>query len=263
MNGRLFDIKRFAIHDGQGLRTTVFFKGCPLRCIWCHNPESQLGCVEYKDDELRIGEYKKGIKNSIGYSIAVNDLMKLIKADLLFYETSGGGVTFSGGEPLMQHAFLKEIMLECKKEDIHIALDTSGYAINEIFNAIVPLVDLFLFDVKLMDASEHIKYTGVSNNLILENLYYLDNLKANVRLRLPLVKHITATRDNLNKIASLIKGLQHINSLDLLPFHEMMFSKYKKLNIDVKVGASHALSGNEVNEIRNFFISNGITTNIE
>ena len=177
--GIIFNIQRFAIHDGPGIRTTVFFKGCPLRCWWCHNPESHKILPEKFDGcNLRRGfdQSFSMNKDEIGKEISVDELMNEIVKDRVFYEESGGGVTFSGGEPLMQPEFLIESLKECKALGIHSAVDTSGYTSEGVIDRVSSYADLFLFDLKLMNDDVHEKYTGVSNQIILKNLIELDQL---------------------------------------------------------------------------------------
>ena len=170
MTGYVFDIKKFAIHDGPGIRTTVFLKGCPLRCWWCHNPESIK--------QIKIDENNSctASETSIVRKYSVNELLKIIQKDLIFYDESDGGVTFSGGEPLIQIDFLELILQKCKSEYIKTAIDTCGYVKTESFERIYKYTDLFLYDLKLFDDELHRKYTGVSNNLIKENLEFLNSI---------------------------------------------------------------------------------------
>ena len=166
--GIIYDLKKYAIHDGPGIRTTVFLKGCPLDCWWCHNPESR------KNEPQSSG--KKNLhknlallnsdKNLIGIKVTTNEVMHEIRKDVLFYDESGGGVTFSGGEPLQQTDFLKMLLAECKAEHIHTVVDTSGYVEYKYFEEIRSLTDLFLYDLKFIDDALHLKYTGVSNRLM-------------------------------------------------------------------------------------------------
>ena len=205
-SGTIFDIHRFAIHDGPGIRTTVFFKGCMLNCLWCHNPESQStqpqklvrnsrcircgACVEacpqqgitlddigIQTDQQRctlcgecVAVCFADASEMVGYETDVTTLMHTILSDRVFYEQSGGGVTFSGGEPLLQPGFLSEMLQACKKAGIHTAVDTSGYTSWKNLEAILEDTDLFLYDLKLMHDNRHQEFTGVSNRLILENL---------------------------------------------------------------------------------------------
>jgi len=170
--GIIFDIKRYAINDGPGIRTTVFLKGCPLNCWWCHNPEGINLNIEKLNINKKINT-KINQKEKIGYKINVKDLTNELLKDYIFYKESGGGVTFSGGEPLIQIDFLHSILLECKKNNIKTAIDTCGYSTIKKIDKIYDYVDLFLYDIKFIDEKQHLKYTGKSNEKILSNLKYL------------------------------------------------------------------------------------------
>ncbi len=229
--GIVFDLKKYAVHDGPGIRTTIFFKGCPLSCVWCHNPESQKlspeTIIKINRNKLLKLSYSE-TRDTIGREVTVSELMTEIEKDIMFYDESCGGITISGGEPLMQPEFLLELLKQCKAKEIHTAVDTSGYASKETFNKISDYVDLFLFDLKIMDENEHLKYTGVSNKLILENLLYLTQKSKNVRIRIPLIPGITDTKKNLNQIIEFISPLKSISGVDLLPYNELSENKYKK-----------------------------------
>jgi pyruvate formate lyase activating enzyme len=227
--GIVFDIKRYAIHDGPGIRTTVFLKGCPAKCWWCHNPESQstkseliekiasIDGIDIKEDEL------------VGKVMSTRDVIKEIKKETIFADESGGGVTFSGGEPLMQHEFLSILLKECQNLQIHTALDTTGYADNYVFNQIIPFVDLFLFDIKIMDDGIHQIYTGVSNKNMLLNLDSLIDHKKEVILRYPLIPGYTDSEENISQIKSFIsKRNKYLKRIDILPFHNLAQEKYKR-----------------------------------
>ncbi|SLM29841.1 PflC2 [Desulfamplus magnetovallimortis] len=305
----IFDIKKYAIHDGPGIRTTLFFKGCPMSCIWCHNPEGIsmlpevvydssrcIGCGECvaicPEKALTIhsafamensgndtedltffnetsdsvteasafvmkhsGSVTEGsvsvVKNKIlcafcgecvkrcpstaqervGKVFRVAELLQLIENDLPFYETSGGGVTFSGGEPLMQWKALLALLKGCKDLDIHTAVDTSGFASRDVIRRVAPYTDLFLFDLKIMDDNLHRKYTGVSNEMILSNLELLALLGASVIIRIPLIHKVNDDDKNLNACGSFLASLTGIKDVNLLPFHDFQKSKYKKFGI--------------------------------
>ncbi|KPL14461.1 hypothetical protein AMJ74_03335 [candidate division WOR_3 bacterium SM1_77] len=230
--GIIFDIMKYAIHDGPGIRTTVFLKGCPMTCWWCQNPESQKlepekvdGIDHRKYSNLFCGK-EKGM---IGHEVTVEQVMVEVEKDMIFYEYSNGGITLSGGEPLMQPDFLLGLLRASKKQDIHTALDTSGYAPWAIFSSLLNYVDLFLYDLKLMDDRMHEKYTRVSNSVILENLEKLVRSKANVVIRVPIITNITDKADNIRAIGNFIGSLKGIEELHLLPYNYLCKDKYQRI----------------------------------
>ncbi len=237
LSGLIFNIQRFSINDGPGIRTTVFFKGCPLNCLWCHNPESRRSLPE----KFNTNPYKNfnnlfdNNNGFIGQNISTDSLMTIIEKDMMFYEESKGGVTISGGEPLMQIDFLLELLQKCKKKDIHTTVDTSGYAAFDDFLKILPFTDLFLFDLKLIDDIEHLKFTSVPNDIILNNLHELSNTAKELIVRIPLIPGITDTERNLNDIINFISQLKINAKISLLPYNEMTAGKYKNLGIDYKL----------------------------
>lgn len=219
MLGLLFDIKRFALHDGPGIRTTVFFKGCPLNCWWCHNPESL-------DPEDADG---------IGSRKTPAELMSEIEKEVIFYDESGGGVTFSGGEPLMQPEFLEALLEDCKAKGIHTALDTTGCVAPDVFNPLVDKVDLFLYDLKLMDDGKHKEYTGMSNQYSLENLKTLARKGKRVIVRFPMIPGITDTEENVKAVAAFVSELKKIRDITILPYHKIAEDKYRRLKLENKM----------------------------
>jgi pyruvate formate lyase activating enzyme len=232
IKGIIFDIMKYAIHDGPGIRTTVFLKGCPLACWWCQNPVSQ----KPKPQKIRSSKRRKYSalfygkdKGVIGYEVTVEQVMIEVEKDNIFYEYSGGGVTLSGGEPLMQPDFLLGLLKASKKRGIHTALDTSGYAPWRIFKRILKHVDLFLYDLKLMDARLHEKYTGEDNRIILANLEKLAQNKASVVIRLPMITKITDTADNIRAVGKFAEGLKGIEELHLLPYNYLCRDKYQRI----------------------------------
>ncbi len=228
--GVVFDIKRFAIHDGPGVRTTVFFKGCPLKCAWCHNPESIKTNIELMPRERRVGDVIVADCEQVGYEISVDELFAEVLKDRVFMEESDGGVTFSGGEPLMQPEFLYQILNKCRDAGLHTVVDTSGYASALVIERIAPLTDLFLYDLKLMDDDLHQRYTGVSNVLILKNLEWLLANNYQVRVRIPILTDVTATHENLQHLADYLKRLKlSFDKVDLLPYHATAQHKYERL----------------------------------
>jgi pyruvate formate lyase activating enzyme len=264
----IFDIKRYAINDGPGIRITIFFKGCPLSCRWCHNPESQSPeqqkfytasrCIGARDcieicpngalsltpdgivtdwDSCNLcGKCAdacptKAIEMS-GRFYTSQELFKIIEKERVHFEQSGGGVTISGGEPLMFPEYLVELLMLCKQAGIHTTVDTSGFAPKEILLKVAQHTDLFLYDLKLMDPVQHKKWTGVDNKLILENLKVLVDKKYAVNIRVPLIKNVNADDQNLRATAKFISNLNgQIPSVNLLPYHPIGKGKYKKMGI--------------------------------
>ena len=227
--GLIFDIRRFSVHDGPGIRTTVFFKGCPLTCWWCHNPEGRIPEPETSVRNTRMEERLFQRNEIAGRTMTPEEVLNKLCKDRVFYEESGGGVTFSGGEPLMQPEFLEELLKECRKKELRTAVDTCGFAGEKVIRKIAPLADLFLFDLKLLDDAEHIKYTGVSNRVILENFRILIDARRPVSVRFPVIPGIT---DTVKNSESLIRFLaphsEKIGSLHLLPYHGAGKGKYAR-----------------------------------
>ena len=269
--GLIFDIKRYAINDGPGIRTTVFLKGCPLHCTWCHNPEgifpkpqrvySLSKCIDCRmcisacpkhactmttkgvvvDDQLCV---VCGICNEvcpskaieiIGRKVSVEYLVEEVEKDSLFFDKSGGGVTFSGGEPLLQPDFLEEALKSLGQHSIHRVVDTTGFADTDVLLRVAAHTDLFLYDLKMVNSARHKKWTGVGNRLILKNLRCLSESGARLSVRIPLIVGVNADEDNLRKTANFIASLPgHDLSITLLPFHNIMTNKYAKLGRSLK-----------------------------
>lgn len=256
MNGFIFDIKKFAIHDGPGIRTTVFLKGCPLRCWWCHNPESIKRISKSDESNCQDSIY------SLVKKYSAENLIKIIKSDAIFYEESGGGVTFSGGEPLIQIDFLEEILRVCKKEDIHTAIDTSGHVPTESFKRIYLFTDIYLYDIKLFDDNLHKKYTGVSNKLVKKNIEYLSSVGSKVIIRIPLIPEITDTEENLSAISNYLFQFKNILRIDLLPYNKLSEDKYRRLNEKSKMGNIETQSDAKLTEIKSFVQSFGLNAQL-
>lgn len=216
--GLVFDIKKFAIHDGPGIRTTVFFSGCPLSCKWCHNPECRVSS-NGKTREMTVLQ-------------VIDEIIK----DVIFYDESDGGVTFSGGEPLMQPEFLLELLQNCRQLGIHTSVDTCGYTSREDLESILPYSDLLLFDLKIFDPEVHENLTGVSNELILENLEYVSKMGFPARIRIPLVPGYTDASENIKSIADYLAELPMVYPVDLLKYNLFTPSKYKRLELPFEVG---------------------------
>jgi len=255
MTGIVFDIKRFAIHDGPGIRTSIFFKGCPLSCWWCHNPEGRITGIEQLDFKF------KG-SNHIGWKTSPEQLLIEVEKDRPFYEQSNGGITFTGGEPLMQPDFLIASAKLFKKHELHLCLDTTGIAETKIFQEISQYIDLFLFDLKHLDDAIHKKYTGVSNKPILKNLEYLVENKKEVHIRFPFIPKINDDSKQLENIAAYLTHLKHIKNINLLPYHKIAQGKYEQLNIENKMNGTQEPTKSEIENIKSFFEEKGFAIKI-
>lgn len=298
-SGMVFDIKKYSINDGPGIRTTVFMSGCPLSCLWCHNPESQalqpvllyrasrcLGCracieicpenaismgteieprsplsaqrksSENLSDLSVLGGEKiftnrekctrcqtctaacySGAREFSGREMTVGEVMSQVEREIPFYDQSGGGVTFSGGEPLMQPGFLSALLKACRKQEIHTVVDTSGFANWQVFEQIRGDVDLFLYDLKQMDSQKHREVTGVPNGPILENLQKLTALGHKVLVRIPLIPGINDDEQNLAESAKFLASLPRLEGVELMGYHDIAQAKYEAL------GREYALVG--------------------
>ncbi|UCE15123.1 MAG: glycyl-radical enzyme activating protein [Candidatus Heimdallarchaeota archaeon] len=254
--GVIFDIKKYALHDGPGIRTTVFLKGCPLNCWWCHNPEGQ------NPEPERIWNNQNTQREIIGREVSVDEVMAEIEKDLIFYDESNGGVTFSGGEPLMQPVFLDHLLIACQEQDLSTTLDTCGYASWETIERIKEKVDIFLYDLKMIDDTKHKKYTGVSVVPILSNLKKLDLEGKNIIIRLPVISGITDTEENISQLIKWTSHLQIVKEINLLPFHKSGFSKYIKLNRENKLLDLDPPSQERLDQLLDTFRSNGFTATI-
>lgn len=222
--GVVFDIQRFSLHDGPGIRTTVFLKGCPLRCAWCHNPESWL-----QEPQTMV---KKKQERICGTRMTVEDVMREVLADEAYYRNSGGGLTVSGGEPMLQFEFLKPLLEASKKAGLHTCMETSGYCDEEQLKEISPLVDLFLFDIKLTDPQMHKQYTLVDNRRILENLNMLCRNGARIVLRCPIIPGINDTDAHILAVGKLVEKYPEITGVEIMPYHDMGRGKWRELGLD-------------------------------
>ena len=228
----IFDIKRFAVHDGPGIRTTVFLKGCPLRCWWCHNPESQTMEPFTVEIERKVNGKSVVGKKIYGEKLDVEALMEALLRDRHFYEESGGGVTFSGGEPLMQIDGLAELLDASKQHGLHTTVDTSGFAQRAHFERILDHTDLFLFDLKNMDPKLHKKYSGVENGLIQSNADYLLENRANVIFRIPVIPGINTSDDEVIRMISFLEERHElVKEVHLLPYHRIAENKYFRMRV--------------------------------
>jgi len=261
--GIVFDIKRFAVHDGPGIRTTVFLKGCPLSCHWCHNPESMSEAICTVTKTVRIGDKTFNEDETVGREMSVEEVLTELQKEQIFMDESGGGVTFSGGEPLQQAEFLFEMLAACKKKEMHTAVDTSGFARWEVLEKVAIHTDLFLYDLKLMDDNLHKTYTGVSNKLILENLSRLLDLGKKVRIRIPMIPGITITENNINESIVFLSKLNFsIEGVDLLPFHNTAAHKYDRFGIKNEFVNLKSVSKNELIDVKKNFENAGFEVKI-
>lgn len=257
--GVVFRVKKYAIHDGPGIRTTLFLKGCPLACWWCHNPEGQAPEPEtIAPVHARAATDENTPGETIGRKMTVAQVLAQIIKDQIFYDESGGGATFSGGEPLMQHEFLAALLDRCSQEEIHTAVDTTGFAPAEIFADTAARADLLLFDLKLMDDTDHRTYTGVSNRQILANLAAAGKNGSRVRIRFPVIPDITDGEDNIRRIAEFIRPLEGIRDIDLLPFHRIADGKYGRLGLKNKMKATQPPSEERMQRVSALFRSYGL-----
>jgi pyruvate formate lyase activating enzyme len=292
-SGMIFDLKRYAIHDGPGIRTSIFMKGCPLSCWWCHNPEGQLrkpqliyranrckksqacvdacpkGAISWADGPVtdwevcdQCGKCAEvcfaGAYEIVGRAIEIEPLMAEITRDIPFYDQSNGGVTFTGGEPLLQMGFLRQALLRCKQQDIHTAVDTSGYTSWANLKSLLPLVDLFLFDLKHMDAEKHKQYMGVGNQRILSNLQNLSKEGAAIIVRIPLIPEVNDDAQNMMLSAAYLASLPHLQGVELMPYHEIGVAKYQALGMKYRMLAAHPPTIERIKEIENLFSNYGL-----
>lgn len=229
-----------------------------MKCQWCHNPESQEwlpGETFTSEKRNCLRPFYRVIPYRTAWQVTVEDLMPEILKDRVFYEESDGGVTFSGGEPLMQKDFLKAILQACKLENLHTAVDTSGFASWDSFKFVMPLVDLFLYDIKFIDNQKHQEFTGVSNEIILENLEKLNKEHVTLFIRIPLIPRITDTEDNLQQLADYLQRFSSLRRVDLLPYNPMGEQKYQKLNKQQKLLNLKTQSREDLERMKMIFIN--------
>jgi len=262
-SGIIFDIKKYAVHDGPGIRTTVFFKGCPMQCWWCHNPESRASDPQIIQKIIERANGSSSVEEAkIGRKVPVQEVMAEILKDRIFYDESGGGVTFSGGEPLLQADFLSESLDFCHEEGIHAAVDTCGYAEKKVFSKIIDKTDLFLYDLKLMDDALHKKYTGVSNQLVLENLRMISEAGKPVQVRVPIIPGITDTKENLSDMIKFISEINNIQEVNLLPYHKIGSHKYQRLGMSYKMDGVEKPGNSIMDTIKKQFEGSGYKVTI-
>lgn len=297
--GLIFDIKKFAINDGPGIRMTVFFKGCNLQCKWCHNPESMspkvqkmynvkkcigaVKCIEIcPNDALEMTQ--EGIVTNydvcnlcgkcaevcptkafemLGKDISINDLMKKIDNEAIFFDQSGGGVTFSGGEPLMHSEYLLKILKECGKRFYHRVVDTTAFAKLETVLEVANYTELFLIDLKVMDSVKHKEFTSVGNEKILSNITELAKTNCEIIFRIPLIKDVNTSKENIEETAKFINSLEGNRSVvNLLPYHNIAGNKLFKLGNLTNLNVFETPSNIEIEKIISIFENFGITATV-
>jgi pyruvate formate lyase activating enzyme len=296
--GLVFNIQRYSLHDGPGIRTTVFLKGCPLCCSWCHNPEGIaprkellvvesrcLGCGECRSacafGRSLAGEgalptrfesctvcgacvaaCPTGARQTVGREMTVTEVLEDVLRDRIFYEDSSGGVTFSGGEPLLQHEFLRATLEACRACGLHAAVDTCGFGCTDHLLALAPLTPLFLYDLKLMDDTRHRQHTGVSNAPILENLKALDRVHPNIWLRVPIIPGVNDDAANLAAIARFASSLQGLRQVNLLPYHRTGVQKHRRLGGAYALDAVQPPSPERMEQASEMFRASGLKTKV-
>ena len=313
--GIIFDVKKFALHDGPGIRTTVFFKGCPLSCWLCHNPESQSRMLEhiYRKERCeacgdcvaacvsgvlclsngspadgaarghtstatpkglsierarceRCGACAEacltGALELVGREATVDQVMAQVLKDVVLYDESKGGVTFSGGEPLAQPDFLLALLEACKKEELHTVVDTSGHASREVMERVISRTDLFLFDLKIMLDALHRDFTGVSNRTLLDNLRLLAMKGSEVRIRVPVFPGVNDDSDNIMRMGRFLSDLPRRYPVDLLPYHKVGFEKYARLDRKRRLPALKPPGAKRLKEIADTLSGYGLQVNL-
>ena len=301
---RIFNVQKYSIYDGPGVRTLIFFKGCPLRCLWCSNPEGLerknqvmfkedlcINCgscipvcpvhihyfLDEEDGQLQTESKRSGHKvnrsidcvgcrkceticpkqalSIVGSDKTISEVLDIIQQDMLFYHSSGGGVTLGGGEVTAQPEFATNLLTECKRMGIHTAIETSGYAKLDILLMIAQFTDLFLYDIKQIDSERHYELTGVRNERILDNLTELIRRGFNVKVRMPLIKGLNGREDTINRTLEYLQSFteyKNFQGIDLLPYHKLGINKYKQLDMRYAITEDLSFKEEELDKIEEF-----------
>ncbi len=272
MHGTVFDIQRFSVHDGPGIRTTVFMKGCPLRCRWCHNPEGltrtrQLQFFEKKcigcgrcGERSKLSDAEKCPAEALtvcGREVTVGEVLCELLRDRVFYADEGG-VTFSGGECLLQADFVAELLGQARNAGIHTAIDTCGCVPWTSIEKTVDVCDLYLYDVKCVDPIKHKEYTGVDNSLIVENLKRLSAIGKNIWVRVPIIPDFNDSVEEMEAVATLVSSLPSVKQVTLMPYHTLGASKYKTLGLEYPYDTKKRVPDDALNGFRDVFRRKGI-----
>jgi len=296
-DGVIFDIQRFSLHDGPGIRTLVFMKGCPLRCQWCSNPESQSFDPEiffYEDKCIGCGECVKvcpfgetlrenwpvdraecsecgscvsvcyaQARTLVGRSVGVKDVLDVVLRDRVFYEESGGGVTVGGGEPLEQPDFVAALLQSCRDENVHTAIETCGLARWEALEKVLQHTDLLLFDLKHMNTETHKRYTGAGNERILENAKNASKIAKEMVVRFPLIPNVNSSQENIEGLAQFITAsLRRVRKVDVLPYHTMGASKIMRLGKKYPMNDIEPLKKTEIERAKAILESYGLEVKV-
>lgn len=297
-DGLIFDIKRFSIHDGPGIRTTIFLKGCPLHCVWCHNPEGISPTEEFqfwskrciacheciqacechaltfvnekpvRDDRLCqfcgacVEACPAEAMDLIGRKTTVQEVIREIETDVLYYDQSGGGVTFSGGEPLLQIDFLDALLQVCKVRGIHTAVDTSGYVKYEDLHRVRLWADLFLYDIKIINEFKHLKHSGFPNRRILKNLIELSKSGAEIIIRIPIIPGINDSSEDIDQLREFLEGMERKHPVQLLPYHSAAIEKYSRMNSTYTLLDVRSPTADRLSEIAEQLESSGLSVSI-
>ncbi len=240
MQGIVFNIQKFCTNDGPGIRTTVFLKGCPMRCMWCHNPESHsFECETVVSDSGN---------EVFGKPMSANEVIEEVLKDKIFYENSGGGITLSGGEPLSQFEFSYELLSLAKQNGLHTCIETCGFAKTEEILKVAEFTDIFLYDWKLTNNKLHKEYTEAQNTLILKNLQQIDAIGSKIILRCPIIPNVNDTEEHFLGIANVANSLENILVIEIEPYHSLGNNKYKKLGKTEKIQSFQQPTRQQVEE---------------
>lgn len=250
VKGRIFDIQRYSIHDGGGIRTIVFLKGCPLRCKWCCNPEGQ----HYNVEKMTLG----GKEKVVGQDVTVGEIIDIVERDRIYYRRSGGGLTLSGGESLTQPDFAVALLKTAKERGINTAMESTGFADFSVISRYLPYLDLYLMDIKHMNSAKHKKFTSQPNELILENAKKITDAGARLIVRTPVIPTFNATKEEIGEIAKFASSLKGVTQMHILPYHRIGTDKYKGLNRDYSLTGIEPPSKELMNELLEVVNSYGL-----
>lgn len=250
VKGRIFDIQRYSIHDGGGIRTIVFLKGCPLRCKWCCNPEGQ----HYNVEKMTLG----GKEKIVGQDVTVGEIIDIVERDRIYYRRSGGGITLSGGESLNQPDFAVALLKTAKERGINTAMESTGFADFSVISRYLPYLDLYLMDIKHMNSAKHKEFTSQPNELILENAKKITDAGTRLIVRTPVIPTFNATKEEIGEIAKFASSLKGVTQMHILPYHRIGTDKYKGLNRDYSLTGIEPPSKELMNELLEVVNSYGL-----